>query len=152
MRNAKRRTKDALGAHVRRRKVSRVRGWYRNLHGASATGEIDLDIKLGFVPAPKGMPKSQKICGQVWRVLYSNNLLFTRGLYGVTIPGERVITIDATGPEAKLKDVLFHELIHVCFNINDSWTMSDSPPDEEVIVRALCPVLLDWLRSNKRWW
>lgn len=132
--------------------MQEVRGWNRDLHHSKPSPGVALDGELNFVTTPKGMPKKQKLGGQTWSVHFADNLLSSRGMYGVTIIPERMIIVDCSVPDDKMRDILFHELIHVCFSINDSWTVAEHPPDEEVIVRALCPVLLDFLRSNKQWW
>lgn len=153
MRDNKRRYAETKLNLVVGQEVHRLRRTPRGVHCSEASVNEELTPpSLRFVSAPKGLPKTQKVGGQTWEIHYSPDLLHTRNLFGITVGPHRTIVVDTSVSAAEVKDTLFHEILHACLYVNDSFKVSDAPVTEEVIVRSFCPVLIDWMRSNKRWW
>ena len=66
--------------------------------------------------------------------------------YGVFDPGVPAIYLDKASGDERTKVTLVHEALHAMLNISKL----DAVEDEEELVGRLAPVLLDFLRSNKR--
>lgn len=110
----------------------------------------DLPIEeIKYVNAPKGMPSSLKISGQVWTVKYACNLLQARNMYGITFPPKRLIVVDSLQHPDAMADTLLHEVLHMCLAVTPLHGMDDE--QEEDVVRILEVGLSSVLKENKLW-
>lgn len=108
------------------------------------------DVPVTRGPVPKGFPSEVKSLGQRWEVVYSPNLQ-SRNLYGSADPGRHRILIDSAQAREAMVETLLHEICHVMIR-NTHLSYELEYDEEERLVRALAPQILDMLRGNKPWW
>lgn len=69
------------------------------------------------------------------------------GARGDSQPDRNIIRVDATLPHTQAAETLLHELLHCCWQ-RTGLRAFDPDGNEEVIVTALAPQLLDLLRRS----
>ncbi len=106
---------------------------------------------MRYTKAPKGFPSRFRICDQVWRVLYSPELVVEEGKLGVTSPTKQTITLDATVTPPVMRRILGHEILHACFTTQED-AHQLTHDQEEQVVKVLGPALLSALKRNAPWW
>lgn len=93
-----------------------------------------------------GLPKNIAIGPHAWTVTEdtTGGLTGDQGCNGLTIRERQAIVISDDLEPSYQREVLLHEVIHACL----SSTMEFGTDEEERLVRALAPQLLDALRRN----
>jgi len=94
----------------------------------------------------KGMPKTVTIRGRLWRLEWIDGLV---GEYGYCDAGTQTIKIDRETKSPQLiAEVIVHELLHAAWFQAGLPRSEGSMVEEETVVTALAPPLVDLLVEN----
>lgn len=95
-----------------------------------------------------GLPTRARIGPHTWHITRdpTGGLTGEQNCNGVTVRERLAIVLADDLDPSYAREVLLHELLHACI----SSTMDFGTDDEERIVRAMAPNLLDALRRNPR--
>ncbi len=152
MRPNERSKKARKPARVPLQKMRDVYGRYSRKNATAARAEvIDLgETPLLRVPAPSGFPEVLRLGSKSWKILYSSNLIGSRGEFGHTDIIRHRIVIGAEQDREQMVDTLLHEAIHVIMHSGPLALLDGDT--QEAVARTLTPGLIDLLRSNRAFW